>query len=155
MKFASWLGLFLFSFNFTAFEERFHIKQLQVHRIHTKFATKPKVEGKCGDFFFIFFFEIQWFFPPKNSKNLQWNIPYSIYLFRICAKFSRKKYGCSQFASRWNGFFFFHFLLLILEFIHFFLLQNRIKYDANVKSGSDHVHRIYSTLFFGPKFVYK
>ncbi len=59
----------------------------------------------------------------------------------------------------WMEWFFFsfllHFLLLILEFIHSFLLQIWIKYDTNVKSGSDHVHRICSTLVFGPKFVYK
>ncbi len=66
-------------------------------------------------------------FPPKKTKNLQWNIPYSIYLFHICAKFSRKKYGSSQFASGWNGF----FVVVVVSFsiinirVHsFLLLQN-------------------------------
>jgi hypothetical protein len=155
MKFASWLGLFLFSFNFTAFEERFHIKQLQVHRIHTKFATKPKVEGKCGDFFFNFFLKSNDFFPPKTQRIYNGIFPIQFIFFVFVWNLAERNMAVHSLHLDGMVFFFFHFLLLILEFIHFFLLQNRIKYDANVKSGSDHVHRIYSTLFFGPKFVYK
>jgi hypothetical protein len=113
----------LFSFNFTAFEERFHIKQLQVHRIHTKFATKPKVEGKCGDFFFNFFLKSNDFFPPKTQRIYNGIFPIQFIFFVFVRNLAERNMAVHSLHLDGMVFFFSFFIINIR--VHSFLFATK------------------------------